>query len=206
VKPGLALRGAQWMFWLAGALLCAWSAGTYLDARFRQAMEYRRLEEALRERGPRGLPAAPPETPISRKAGSLVGRLEIPRLKLSAMVLEGSDSGTLSLAVGRVPGTADPGQAGNVVLGGHRDTFFRPLRSIRAGDAVTLVTPRDAYRYVVEWTSIVDPANREPLKATPARSLTLVTCYPFRYIGPAPRRFIVRARQLEPDASVAAHN
>ena len=139
-----------------------------------------------------------PRQDSRRAAGSLVGRLEIPRLQLSAIVLEGSDSRTLSRGVGRIPETADPGQNGNVVLSGHRDTFFRPLRQIRAGDRVTLQTPIGLYRYVVEWTAVVNPSDTASLKATPDRSLTLVTCYPFRYVGPAPQRFIVRARQVAP--------
>jgi sortase A len=85
-----------------------------------------------------------------------------------------------------------------VVLSAHRDTFFRPLRQIRAGDRVTLQTPMGLYRYVVQWTAVVNPSDTASLKATPDRSLTLVTCYPFRYVGPAPQRFIVRARQVAP--------
>jgi sortase A len=185
------VRRAQYAFWFAGALLCVLCAGTYLEGRYYQAAENRRLEEALRSRSPRG---AVPR--LSREPGSLVGRLEIPRLRMSAIVLEGSDSRTLRLGVGRIPETADPGQAGNVVLSGHRDTFFRPLRTIRAGDQVVLTTPEGPYRYVVEWTAVVDPSDSVWLKATPDRSLTLVTCYPFRYIGPAPQRFIVRAHQV----------
>jgi sortase A len=191
------LRRVQYVFWFAGALLCGFYAGAYVEARFCQAMGNRRLEQALRPSGPRGLPASP-QSLSPRAAGSLVGRLEIPRLGLSAIVLEGSDSRTLRLGVGRIPETADPGQAGNVVLGGHRDTFFRTLRHIRAGDRITLVTPGGPFRYVVEWTAVVDPSDGASLKATTNRSLTMVTCYPFHFVGPAPRRFIVRARQVAP--------
>ena len=198
------LRRSQYAFWLAGILLCAISAGVYLKARYFQAMENRRLEEAL-QRNVRGVvPPAPSPAHVRRATGSLVGRLEIPRLKFAAIVLEGSDNQTLRLGVGRVPGTADPGQAGNVVLGGHRDTFFRPLKRIRAGDFITLATIGGPYRYVVEWTAVVDPQDTGSLQATPERALTLVTCYPFYYVGPAPRRFIVRARQLMPGESEAA--
>jgi sortase A len=187
------LRRAQYAFWIGGALLCGYCAGTYLEMRSYQASENRRLEDALHSGGP-----SSPRRPSPRAPGSLVGRLEIPRLRLSAIVLEGSDSRTLRLGIGRLPETADPGQAGNVVLSGHRDTFFHPLRGIRAGDSITLVAPGGPYRYVVEWTTVVDPEDVEWLRATPERSLTLVTCYPFRYVGPAPERFIVRARQVEP--------
>jgi sortase A len=119
---------------------------------------------------------------------------------LSAIVLEGSDSRTLGLGVGRIPETAEPGESGNVVLSGHRDTFFRPLRGIRTGDRIAMVTRGGSYRYVVDWTAVVDPEDTATLKPTRDRSLTLVTCYPFRYVGSAPQRFIVRARQIEPGA------
>ena len=135
-----------------------------------------------------------------------MGRLEIPRLRLSAIVLEGSDSRTLDLGIGRIPETAEPGESGNVVLSGHRDTFFRPLRGIRTGDRIAMVTRGGSYQYVVDWTAVVDPADTATLKATPVRSLTLVTCYPFRYVGPAPQRFIVRARQVLPGVIRAANS
>jgi sortase A len=123
---------------------------------------------------------------------------------LSAIVLEGSDSRTLDLGVGRIMETAEPGESGNVVLSGHRDTFFRPLRGIRAGDRIAMVTRGGSYQYVVDWTKIVDPSDTATLKPTPGQSLTLVTCYPFRYVGPAPQRFIVRARQVVPGGIAAA--
>jgi sortase A len=191
------LGRVQYAFWFAGALLCSLCAGAYLERCFYQAAENRRLEEALRSNATRPVPAPAPRQDTRREAGSLVGRLEIPRLQLSAIVLEGTDSRTLSRGVGRIPQTADPGQDGNVVLSGHRDTFFRPLRQIRAGDSVTLQTPIGLYRYVVEWTAVVNPSDTASLKTTPDRSLTLVTCYPFRYVGPAPQRFIVRAHRVE---------
>jgi len=191
------LRRVQYVFWIAGAMLCGWYAGVYFQQRRFQAEENSRLEAALRSSPPRELPGPPAHW--SRPAtGSLVGRLEIPRLRLSAIVLEGSDSRTLDLGVGRIPETAEPGESGNIVLSAHRDTFFRPLRGIRKGDRIAMVTRGGSYQYVVDWTAVVDPADTATLKATPIRSLTLVTCYPFRYVGPAPQRFIVRARQIAP--------
>ena len=188
----LAVR-LEYVFWAAGALLCGYTAGAYLESRVFQARENRRLEEALAPAGPHSLPAPPPPV-LSRKTGSLVGRLEIPRLKISTIVLEGSDNRTLQLGVGLVPESAGPGEAGNMVLGGHRDTFFRPLRRIRKGDRLMLVTPQGRYRYEVQWISIVKPSDTDVLKPTRQPSLTLVTCYPFWYVGAAPDRFIVRAR------------
>ncbi len=127
----------------------------------------------------------------------LLGRLRIPRLNVAAMVREGADTGTLSRAVGHIPGTALPGKAGNVALAGHRDTFFRALRNIRKDDAIEFETENGTYRYLVEFTKIVGPKDVGVLSAGGRQSLTLVTCYPFYYVGSAPKRFIVRAVQEE---------
>jgi sortase A len=188
------LRRLQFVFGCAGILLLGWCTGAFVQARYHQAMDDRRLEEARLHKTPDIVPARPKRA--VREPGSLVGRLEIPRLKLKAIVLEGSDHRTLSRGVGLIPQTAEPGETGNVVLGGHRDTFFRPLRGIRAGDRIRMVTPGASYSYQVDWTAVVNPSDNSTLKATPRKSLTLVTCYPFRYIGPAPQRFVVRAHQL----------
>jgi sortase A len=123
----------------------------------------------------------------------LIGRLEIPRLGLSAMVREGVEPATLGKAVGHVPGTALPGQLGNFVVAGHRDSFFRGLRSIQNNDKIRLRTTGGAFTYHVTALSVVDPNDTQALQVTAARVCTLVTCFPFDYIGPAPRRFIVRA-------------
>jgi len=188
------LRRLQFLFVCAGVLLCGWCTGVFVQARYHQAMDNRRLEEARLYKPPDSAPTQPRRA--VREPGSLVGRLEIPRLKFKAIVLEGSDHRTLSRGIGLIPQTPEPGESGNVVLGGHRDTFFRPLRGIRAGDRIRMVTPVASYLYQVDWTAVVDPSDNSTLKATPRKSLTLVTCYPFRYIGPAPQRFIVRAHQL----------
>ena|SRR5215472_10586591 len=188
------LRGIEYSLWIAGALAVGFCAGVFIEGRIFEALENRRLEEALRSEHP---PApVPRRTP--RPLGSLVGRLEIPRLKFAAIVLEGSDDGTLRLGVGRIPETAEPGQKGNIVLSGHRDTYFRPLSGIKDGDRIVLVTPTGQFHYVVDWTTVVNPTDTRSLMPTSNPALTLVTCYPFHYVGPAPERFIVRARQVEP--------
>lgn len=125
--------------------------------------------------------------------GSLVGRIEIPRLNVSAVVFEGTTEGTLARGVGHLRGSSGPGERGNVVLAGHRDTFFRELRGIREGDEVTVRGPTGEFHYQVDSTAIVNPDQTEVLKPGRAATLTLITCYPFRYIGSAPQRFIVRA-------------
>jgi len=188
------LRGIEYSLWIAGALAVGFCAGVFIEGRIFEALQNHRLEEALKSEHP---PApVPRHTP--RPLGSLVGRLEIPRLKFSALVLEGSDNGTLRLGVGRIPETAEPGQKGNIVLSGHRDTYFRPLSGIKDGDRIVLVTPAGQFHYVVDWTTVVNPTDTRSLMPTSNPALTLVTCYPFHYVGPAPERFIVRARQVEP--------
>lgn len=130
--------------------------------------------------------------------GMPIARLEVPRLELSAVVAEGITSGTLRRAVGRLPGSALPGASGNVALAAHRDTFFRPLEGIQLGDEVILesASGRDSYR--VEWTKIVEPDDVSVVGATDYPALTLVTCYPFYFVGDAPQRFVVRARRVDP--------
>jgi sortase A len=125
----------------------------------------------------------------------LIGRLEIPRLGLSAILIEGDDPKTLRRAVGHIPGTPLPGQQGNVALTGHRDTFFRPLRNIRANDIIVVTTLQGKYRYRVMSTRVVRPENVAVLNSSGGEMLTLVTCYPFYFVGAAPDRFIVRARR-----------
>jgi sortase A len=126
----------------------------------------------------------------------LVGRLSIPRLHLRAMVREGTDEHTLALTVGHIRGTALPWQMGNVGVAGHRDTLFRGLRAIDNDDVILFETLAGNYVYKVENIEIVKPDNVSVLNASQYPELTLVTCYPFSYIGSAPERFIVRARRV----------
>jgi len=126
----------------------------------------------------------------------LLGRLEIPRLGLSAILIEGDDAKTLRRAVGHVPGTSLPGQLGNVALTGHRDTFFRPVRNIRENDVIVVTTLQGEYRYRVLSTRIVTPDDVAVLNGGAGEILTLVTCYPFYFVGAAPDRFIVRAERV----------
>jgi sortase A len=127
----------------------------------------------------------------------LIGRIEISRLGLSVMVMEGDGEVTLRRAAGHIAGTALPGQPGNVGIAGHRDSFFRPLRNIRDGDVITLTTPGGEFRYRVVSTWIVRPDDVSVLDSDGREVLTLVTCYPFYFVGPAPDRFIVRADRID---------
>lgn len=135
---------------------------------------------------------------------ALIGRIEIPRLHVHAIVEEGVDDKTLRRAVGHVPGTALPGDDGNVALAAHRDTFFRGLKDVEKDDHIQLRTLQGDYDYVVESTRIVSPKDVGVLKPTKDPVLTLVTCYPFYYVGNAPKRFIVQARQVPADARVTS--
>lgn len=126
----------------------------------------------------------------------VIGRIEIPRLGLEAIVREGDDEETLDRAVGFIPGTARPGAGGNTALAGHRDTFFRPLRRIEVGDVIRLEVPGETYAYRVAETRVVDPGEVSVLESRGTEELTLLTCYPFRWIGPAPERFVVRATRI----------
>jgi sortase A len=129
--------------------------------------------------------------------GSLIGRLEIPRIGISVMVLEGDDSHVLRKAVGHLPSTAFPGEPGNVVLAGHRDTFFRALSQIRKDDEITFTTTQGAYIYQVGSIEKVGPRDVQVLDASVHPTLTLITCYPFYYVGPAPKRFVVQANEMQ---------
>jgi sortase A len=131
------------------------------------------------------------------EAGAWVARLESSRLGLVATVLEGSDDTVLRRAAGHIPSTPLPGQTGNVGIAGHRDTTFRPLRHAQVGDTLRLTTADRELTYVVSSTRIVEPTEVEVLAPTPQPALTLVTCYPFSFIGSAPKRFVVHADLVE---------
>lgn len=153
--------------------------------------------------GTSGEPEKRPTSPEPHPAvGATLGRIEIPRLKLSVIVREGVDDGTLRRAAGHVPHTSLPGQGGNVGIAAHRDTHFRNLRGVQIGDTVRLITPQGVHQYRVASTRIVLPRNVEVLDPTPEPTLTLVTCYPFNYVGSAPKRFIVQAKQITTTATV----
>jgi sortase A len=119
--------------------------------------------------------------------------LSIPSINLEVPVLDGTDDFTLNRAVGHIDGTPAPGQQGNVGIAGHRDGFFRGLKDVHEGDAVELITKKERARYVVDEILIVSPKEVSILRARSKSSLTLVTCYPFYYVGSAPQRYIVHA-------------
>lgn len=190
----------------------------FVDARLTQRREEQRLEEMLRQRSSVSTSEPRPEasTPAAEtdalesfqqdepfvpeaelEEGALIGRIQIPRVGVSAIVLHGVGPTTLRHGVGHIPGTPLPEHGGNLGLAGHRDSFFRELKDIRQNDTIELTTLDGTYEYKVEWTKIVLPTETDVLADEGAPALTLVTCYPFYYVGSAPKRFIVRARRIE---------
>jgi sortase A len=133
----------------------------------------------------------------------VMGRLEIRSIGLSVPIVEGFNSADLRRGVGHVHGTAMPGGLGNMALAGHRDTFFRPLRNIRQGMRISVFTADGRYDYIVDSTTIVDPEQVSVLAIHNTPEMTLITCYPFDFIGSAPHRFIIRAhlKSIEPAAN-----
>jgi sortase A len=146
-------------------------------------------------RSPHALKASSAPMPVIGPDG-LIGRMEILRLGLSVVVVEGTDKPTLRRAAGHITGTGLPGQPGNVGIAAHRDTFFRPLRNIQRDDVITLTTLRGEFHYRVVSTKIVSPYDVAVLNPDGNEILTLVTCYPFYFVGAAPDRFIVRAERI----------
>jgi sortase A len=138
---------------------------------------------------------------LAEKFDPPLGVLSIPKLQLTVPVFEGTDDLTLNRGVGRIAGTARPGEAGNLGIAGHRDGFFRPLKDIHEGDEVDLAMAGRTLRYVVDEIEIVTPADTRVLQARARPSLTLVTCYPFYFVGDAPRRYIVHAAMADLDAA-----
>jgi sortase A len=136
----------------------------------------------------------PPESTLID--GELLGHMEIPRLGVSAAVFQGTASRTLRLGVGHIRGTAIPGTPGNSAIAGHRDTFFRALKDIHDGDEIELKTADTSARYLVDWARVVAPGDTSVLDSTNESILTLVTCYPFYFIGASPKRFVVRAHKV----------
>jgi sortase A len=187
IERGLAAIGIACLIW-AGAV--SMSAVAY------QARQRALLEQVIPSVGKVDANRVPEAAVGPAELEGAIGRLEIPRIGLSVIVAEGDDERTLKVAVGHLPDTPLPWQEGNAALAGHRDTFFRPLGRIRVGDDIRLATPRGHFRYRVVRHTVVDPDDLWVLDASSGAALTLITCYPFDFVGPAPRRFIVHATRV----------
>jgi sortase A len=185
------LRWSQ-RFLLSGALLAlAYCGFVMLDSWMFQRDELRAFTRVLSAEPPVVSSASGPPA-----ADALIGRIDVRRVGISAMVVEGTTTVALRRAAGHIAGTGMPGLPGNIGIAAHRDTFFRPLRNIRKNDVITLTTVGAEYRYRVVSTKVVDPGDVSVLDAGNDETLTLVTCYPFFFVGPAPERFIVRAERI----------
>jgi sortase A len=191
------LKRLQYAFFICGALALGYSAFVLINARLYQKEAARQFEQHVYVNVPDEPSVSEAKPPAD---GASLARFEIPRLNMDTVVIEGDTDADLRRAIGHIPGTALPGSAGNVGIAGHRDTFFRPLRNVRAGDVISLQTKGATYRYKVESTEVVMPDRSDVLNPTPEPHLTLVTCFPFYYVGSAPKRFIVRAREIQPSA------
>ena len=181
---------------LVGGVVCVtWVFVTWQEATFFQLYARSELQQLIDHRdGPQtGMPASPAAL---RQIESVIGLLDIPRLSLSVIAVEGDDNHTLRIAAGHLPDTPLPWQEGNASFAGHRDTFFRALRDLRAGDDIGMATTHGTFRYRVTRTLIVNPGDLSVLQPHDGTSLTLITCYPFSYLGDAPQRFVVQAKRV----------
>jgi sortase A len=192
---GVGLRWTQRVLFASAILMLGYCAFVLVDTWMFQRREKQKLEHLLESPAAPRLPAESSLPPAIGPDG-LIGRLEISRLGVSVIVVEGTGKATLRRAAGHIAGTALPGQTGNVGIAAHRDTFFRPLRNVQRGDLITLTTLRGEYRYRVVWTKVVNPSDVAVLNPGENEILTLVTCYPFYFVGSAPDRFIVRADRV----------
>jgi sortase A len=162
-----------------------------------ESVEARRFQTEQTEAFERAANSEAAPAPARVRAGGLVGMLDVPRLQLTTPVVEGDDDRTLKRAVGHLPDTPLPWEKGNSALAGHRDGLFRPLKDVKIGDEIRFRTTREEFRYRVTKTSIVMPDDVSVLHPKTDANLTLITCYPFYYVGSAPKRFVIHATREE---------
>ena len=187
----LLLGWVQRLLFITGTLVVSYVALTLLHAQLYQEAANNLLAKQIeaQERNKVGQPRA------VAKEGDVLGRIQIPRLGMKVVILEGTSSQTLRLSVGHIEGTALPGEVGNIGIAGHRDTFFRGLKDIRTGDQIQIQTAKGLSHYEVDRVQIVGPSDTEILSPSVGPSVTLITCYPFHFIGAAPERFVVHAHK-----------
>jgi sortase A len=183
----VAQRGFLWL----GIAALVYAGGTVLYAEMYQRYQARRFE--LQVAAPDRFKIANPQKTPDLQEGDLMGKINIDRIGLSVMVLQGIEERTLIGGAGHVPGTSMPGSEGNVVIAAHRDTFFRKLKGILPGDRIQVATLRGSYNYFVDSVETVDPEDTQVMESRAYQELTLITCYPFYFVGAAPKRFVVHA-------------
>jgi len=195
------LNRVQYALFAGAILMLGYCGFVMADTWTFQREESRELTRLLVQQ----VATAPDSPPIAaavsggrsgRVMDGLIGRIDIARLGLSVVVMEGTTAHTLRRAAGHIEGTALPGEEGNVGISGHRDTLFRPLKDIRRDDIIVVTTTAGEYRYRVVSMKIVSPEDTSVLDPGASDILTLVTCYPFYFVGPAPERFIVQAERV----------
>jgi LPXTG-site transpeptidase (sortase) family protein len=187
MKAAMFLRWLERSLLAVGLVLGIWCGAMLLQAHFVASMPVPDPPKAVTLSVPAATVLAAPVP------GSWVARLDAPSVRLSATVLEGSDDGTLARGAGHIEETAFPGQTGNIGIAGHRDTTFRAVRDLHTGDPLQLTTTDHIYRYQITKTFVVEPEDVYVLDASDRPMLTLVTCFPFTYIGHAPHRYIIQA-------------
>jgi sortase A len=197
--PGL-LRWSRCFFFIIGSLAIGYVGFTLLEAGLYQASAKRSLVNQIQveEQHPA------PQLRLVVKKGDVLGRIDIPRLGVSVAVLQGTSSRILRLGAGHIEGTPLPGEAGNSGIAGHRDTFFRELRDVRTNDEIQIQTATGLFYYEVDWAKVVAPDDVSVLSPSAESTVTLVTCYPFYLVGPAPNRFVVRAHQVLAGATLGS--
>ncbi len=183
---------AAYVLVLAGVVLLFLGARDFLESRFGQSEVARDFDETPAPPPPS--PSNPAPAPVAPQLGEPVAKLIIPRLSTELYVVEGDGPAELRRGPGHVQQTVMPGGKGNCVIAGHRDTHFRILKDIRKGDDIVLETHNGEYLYRVKNMRVISPTNLGPLKPTSDAELNLITCYPFYYVGSAPRRFVVEAQ------------
>ena len=181
-----------------GAFALTWVGFQYVSSAWFDRETRASLESLRRAPQPESTPR-----PSTMTVGQAIGTLEITRVGLSGVVVEGDSDAVLDRAIGHLPDTPLPWHDGNSALAAHRDTIFRPLKGVRLGDTLRLKTPHGDFDYRVTETLIVKPNDVWVLDPTPTSTLTLISCWPFDYIGHAPERFIVRAERI-PTVNIAA--
>jgi sortase A len=190
-QPTLWLQVAEWLL-LAVAVVCLeWYGLRLYTIQKRQAAASAMLDRSLSNS-----PSAD-EDDSADLPGGLIGRLDIPRLQISAPIETGDNSNVLDYAVGYLPDTPLPWKPGNSAMAAHRDRLFRRLEGIKVGDDIEVSTRHGDLQYKVSRTLIVDPKDVWVLDPSADANLTLITCYPFQYVGNAPKRFIVQAKKVQ---------
>jgi len=186
------IRCIRDLLFLTGIVALGYVGFTLLEARLYQATAKQTLVAEVQSS--ENTNALQPKPTIHR--GDVLGRIDVPRLGLSVAVLQGTSSRVLRLGAGHIEGTPLPGEPGNSGVAGHRDTFFRSLKDIHKDDEILVQTATGLLHYEVDWVKVVGPDDTSVLHSFGDEStLTLVTCYPFYMVGPAPKRFVVHARK-----------